>query len=181
MRMFEFSEGTSNKFWNIELKGKTVTVTFGRIGSAGQTKPKDFPTEAAAQKEYDKLIAEKTKKGYQETTKGGAAPQAAAAPAAAPAAAKGGTARKAEAAPAPASPAASSSGATGKRRFEFSEGTSNKFWTIERSGKTVTVNFGKIGTDGQTKPKDFPNEAAAQKEYDKLIAEKTKKGYVEKK
>src|SRR5436305_1473683 len=70
-RTFEFKEGSSNKFWNIEHKGNTVTVTYGKIGTAGQTKPKDFPDETAAKKEYDKLIAEKTKKGYLETTAGG--------------------------------------------------------------------------------------------------------------
>ena len=52
MRTFEFSEGTSNKFWNVSLSGKTVTVTFGKIGTAGQTKPKDHADEAAAKKDY---------------------------------------------------------------------------------------------------------------------------------
>src|SRR5688572_28306842 len=41
------------------------------------------------------------------------------------------------------------------------------------------VQVGKIGTDGQSKTKSFPNPAAAQKDADKLIAEKTKKGYEE--
>src|SRR5262245_60102522 len=78
MRTFEFTDDKSNKFWNIELKGKTVTVVFGKIGTAGQTKPKDFSDEASAKKEHDKLVNEKVKKGYIETTKGGA--PAAAAP-----------------------------------------------------------------------------------------------------
>jgi predicted DNA-binding WGR domain protein len=72
MRTFEFKDGSSNKFWNIELKVKSFTVTFGRIGTAGQTQTKDFPDAAKAQKAYDKLIAEKTGKGYIETTAGGA-------------------------------------------------------------------------------------------------------------
>ena len=29
MRSFEFSEGTSNKFWNIDLQGNKLTVRFG--------------------------------------------------------------------------------------------------------------------------------------------------------
>jgi len=67
----------------------------------------------------------------------------------------------------------------GARRFEFSEGSSNKFWEIRVEGSSHTVRFGKIGTDGQTKTKDFGSAAAAKVDADKLIAEKTKKGYEE--
>jgi DNA ligase-1 len=66
------------------------------------------------------------------------------------------------------------------RRFEFVEGKSSKFWEISVEGKDVTVHFGRIGTNGQTQTKNFADEAAAQKHADKLIAEKTEKGYVEK-
>jgi uncharacterized protein (TIGR02996 family) len=68
MRTFEYSDAKSHKFWNIELKGKSFTVTYGRIGAAGQAQVKDFADEARAKKEHDKLIAEKTGKGYRETT-----------------------------------------------------------------------------------------------------------------
>src|SRR5438034_1238714 len=68
MRTFEFSEGTSNKFWNVTLSGSTFTVTFGRIGTAGQTQLKPCADEAAAVAERDRLAAEKVKKGYRETT-----------------------------------------------------------------------------------------------------------------
>jgi uncharacterized protein (TIGR02996 family) len=71
MRTFEFKDGKSNKFWNIELSGKAFTVTFGRIGTAGQTQEKSFPSEAAARAAHDKLVAEKTGKGYVETSAGG--------------------------------------------------------------------------------------------------------------
>src|SRR5262245_32071776 len=70
MRTFEFKDGKSNKFWNIELTGNSYTVTFGRIGTAGQTQTKDFPSEEKAQAAYDKLVAEKTGKGYVETSSG---------------------------------------------------------------------------------------------------------------
>ena len=71
--------------------------------------------------------------------------------------------------------------ATPKRYFEFVDGSSNKFWEIWMDGTDVTTQWGKIGTGGQTKTKSFPDEAKAKKEYDKLLAEKTGKGYVEKK
>jgi len=60
----EFVEGTSSKFWRARVDGSTLYVNYGRIGSAGQTQPKDFPSQAVAQKEFDKLVAEKRKKGY---------------------------------------------------------------------------------------------------------------------
>ena len=67
MPRYEFSEGTSNKFWQIDLSGKSFTTTYGKIGTAGQTTVKSYKTDAEAKKEYDKLVAEKTKKGYEET------------------------------------------------------------------------------------------------------------------
>jgi uncharacterized protein (TIGR02996 family) len=68
MRTFVYSDATSRKFWNIDLKGKSFTVAFGRIGSAGQSVVKKFAGEAAARKEHDKLVKEKLAKGYEETT-----------------------------------------------------------------------------------------------------------------
>jgi DNA ligase-1 len=63
-RGFEFSQGNSNKFWEIVVNGAEVTVRYGRIGLQGQTNVKSFPDEAAAAKHAEKLVAEKTAKGY---------------------------------------------------------------------------------------------------------------------
>jgi DNA ligase-1 len=71
-------------------------------------------------------------------------------------------------------------GDTAKRYFEFVEDGSSKFWEIALSDCDVTTRWGRIGADGQSKTKTFRDEAAAQKEYDKLIEEKTGKGYEEK-
>jgi uncharacterized protein (TIGR02996 family) len=68
MRTFTFSDAKSHKFWNIDVQGKSFTVNYGKIGTAGQTQTKAFPTAEKAQAEADKLIREKTKKGYVETT-----------------------------------------------------------------------------------------------------------------
>lgn len=65
-RRFEFVDGKSNKYWEIQLHGKSFTVTWGRIGTAGQTQTKDFPTDERAKHEYGKLVDEKLKKGYEE-------------------------------------------------------------------------------------------------------------------
>lgn len=68
MRTFVFNDGKSNKFWNIALQGTSFTVTFGKVGTKGQTQTKDFPDEDKAGNAYDKLVAEKLDKGYVETT-----------------------------------------------------------------------------------------------------------------
>jgi predicted DNA-binding WGR domain protein len=66
-----------------------------------------------------------------------------------------------------------------KRRFEYTEGSSNKFWevTVEKAG--VTVCFGRMGTDGQVQAKSFGDSIAAQKHAEKLISQKLGKGYIE--
>ena len=84
-REFQLIEGTSQKFWAIELDAAAHSVHFGRIGTAGQTSRKEFATEAQAKASYEKLIAEKLKKGYVE---GAATTTAAAATSAAPIAAE---------------------------------------------------------------------------------------------
>jgi DNA ligase-1 len=67
-RRFEFSDGGSQKFWEVSVKGAEVTVRYGRLGSQGQTSTKSFADAAAAAKHADKLIAEKTDRGYREAT-----------------------------------------------------------------------------------------------------------------
>lgn len=68
MRRFEFCEGRSNKFWEVSVQGTKVIVRFGRLGSQGQTSVKSFPDSQAAWKHADKLVKEKTGKGYLEVT-----------------------------------------------------------------------------------------------------------------
>src|ERR1043165_1915846 len=68
MRTFQYSDAKSHKFWNIEVSGSTFTVTYGKVGSDGQTQTKSFASAEKAQAEADKLIKEKVKKGYLEST-----------------------------------------------------------------------------------------------------------------
>jgi predicted DNA-binding WGR domain protein len=185
MPRYEFSEGSSNKFWQIDMKGASeFTTKYGKIGTDGQTSLKQYGSPAEAKKEYDKLIAEKTKKGYELVGGGNGrvaddddddddAPAPAKKVAAKPAAAAK-SAAAAKPAPAPARKAG------GERLFEFVEGSSSKFWAISMAGNDVKTRYGKIGTDGQATLKQFGDAAAATKEYDKLVKEKTKKGYEEK-
>jgi uncharacterized protein (TIGR02996 family) len=167
MPRYEYAEGASSKFWEINLSGSTFTTTYGKIGAKGQTTLKQFASEAQAKKEYDKLVAEKVKKGYAPV---GGKPAKPAKPAESPAAP----------APAPASgKPTSASGKPGARYFELVEGSSSKFWEILVEGTEVKTRYGKIGTAGQETEKDLGAKSEAFKEYDKLVTEKTKKGYRE--
>lgn len=67
----------------------------------------------------------------------------------------------------------------GQRRFEYTDARSHKFWSIRLDGCSYTVQYGRIGTVGQTQCKQFGTEAEAQRSYEKLIDEKLRKGYVE--
>lgn len=69
-REFRLTSDTSNKFWAIQLNDSSFTVHFGRVGTAGQSQEKTYPTPEAAKREYDKLIKEKTGKGYIEMAEG---------------------------------------------------------------------------------------------------------------
>ena len=59
MRTFVFTDAKSNKFWNIELQAASFTVTFGKVGTKGQTQTKAFKDGATARQEHNKLVAEK--------------------------------------------------------------------------------------------------------------------------
>jgi predicted DNA-binding WGR domain protein len=63
-RSLRYTDGKSDKFWEIQLVDTSHTVRYGRHGTAGQTQTKDFSTGAEALKSYEKLVAEKLKKGY---------------------------------------------------------------------------------------------------------------------
>lgn len=71
------------------------------------------------------------------------------------------------------------SGDSDIRRFEYKDEKSSKFWEIRLEDNRFTVRYGKVGTDGQTQAKEFANAATAEKQAQKLIAEKTGKGYRE--
>lgn len=69
-RYFELSDEKSQKFWEIQVDDSTVTVRYGRIGATGTSKPKEFASATAAQSHADKLIQQKTDKGYEEQNDG---------------------------------------------------------------------------------------------------------------
>lgn len=65
------------------------------------------------------------------------------------------------------------------KTYIYQDEKSHKFWAVEQQGNELHINWGKVGTNGQSQVKNFADAAAAEKAELKLIAEKTKKGYVE--
>ena len=64
-KYMEYRDAVSNKFWEINLKGKIITLTYGKIGAKGQkTLKDDFTTGEEAKKFAESKIREKTNKGY---------------------------------------------------------------------------------------------------------------------
>lgn len=52
----ELKDGKSDKFWEAELGRTWFDVTWGRIGSAGQTKRQKFPTAYEARQAYSTRV-----------------------------------------------------------------------------------------------------------------------------
>lgn len=66
-----------------------------------------------------------------------------------------------------------------KKHLHFKDEKSDKFWKIEVNGNAHTVSYGRTGTNGQSKTKTFEDSKLAQKDAEKLINSKIKKGYVD--
>lgn len=57
-------QANNNKWWQADLQGTTVYVSWGRVGDSGQSQVKDFPDVQKAEKFIDKKVKEKEAKGY---------------------------------------------------------------------------------------------------------------------
>lgn len=63
----KYIDGTSDKFWQIEVFGTDYKVTYGKNGTSGTIQTKSFATPEECLKMSEKILAEKIKKGYSET------------------------------------------------------------------------------------------------------------------
>jgi predicted DNA-binding WGR domain protein len=64
------TDGSSHKFYEVIVEDTQVSIRYGRIGDAGQTKTKTYPTPEKAKAEAAKKINEKLKKGYEKAVMG---------------------------------------------------------------------------------------------------------------
>jgi ATP-dependent DNA ligase len=62
--VFDDASVNSHKFWKASVVGAELTTTWGRLGTAGQTKTKTFATQSAAEEACVKAVNEKLAKGY---------------------------------------------------------------------------------------------------------------------
>ncbi|MGW0391859.1 DUF4132 domain-containing protein [Streptomyces sp. NPDC003042] len=73
MQRWEYVGEGSAMFWEAEAEGLSVTLRFGRSGSAGSTRVKEFDSPADAQSYLVRAIAEKERKEYGKTGAPGSA------------------------------------------------------------------------------------------------------------
>ncbi|MDJ1506534.1 WGR domain-containing protein [Xanthocytophaga agilis] len=67
----ELSESDgSHKFYEVEVDGTQVNIRYGRIGTDGTKQALSFADATAAQKEAEKKLKEKRKKGYEDAVQG---------------------------------------------------------------------------------------------------------------
>jgi len=66
-----------------------------------------------------------------------------------------------------------------KKAFVFQDDKSNKFWWIESFKDSFVVNYGKFGVTGKYEIKEFDSEEECEKQAQKMISSKMKKGYKE--
>jgi predicted DNA-binding WGR domain protein len=192
----ECVEGNSSKFYEMTLEGTEVSTAYGKIGSAGVKATKDYGTEAAAKKFFDKTLEEKIKKGYSIAKQG-----------------KGNDSdddedeteeEEEEVKPKKAPPAKKQTATAAKKKqkkesedeeddddeegdkgsftgneayLECSEGSSFKFYELKLDGTSVTTIYGRIGTSGSAATKDYGSTKAAKDFFNKTLNEKLRKGY----
>ena len=144
----ELVDGEHRKFWEVQLRGRDVIVRWGRIGSAGQTTMKSFDDEAAARVEHDKLVREKTRKGYV-VVEGGVIEASPVAVRQAP--------ERVRLSPAQARERAASMEPT-RRNAEVvtwtllrGEGAAREFCEVSVAGREIEVSRGKIGRAGRAR------------------------------
>ncbi len=192
---FEFNDGNSSKFWEIEVAGTQFTVRYGKIGTTGQTQVKEFADAAAAAKAGEKLIAEKTSKGYLEV---GAPPETVASTDASsvlidepdesnPKPLKGVKPKKSHTLEvfgkaSQASTQSNSKPISGTRYFELCDSSSIKFWEIKIDllRSMYRIRHGVTGTPGKKTIKEFEDSEAMFMDATRLIDESLARGFVEK-
>jgi predicted DNA-binding WGR domain protein len=65
------------------------------------------------------------------------------------------------------------------RRFEYIRGNQAKFWEVVRKGAVITTASGKIGKSPKKKTKQHADYMAAEQEFDRLIRDHLRRGYLE--
>ena len=181
----------SAKFYRIERYGKDLKIRYGRIGTNGRVEWKKFSNEAEALKQMRRTITSKINKGYGETQLQLTPDEL----------------KRLTSAKLKSSTKWSSKNYSGKItrktniqneiekkkkklteikiskpskiHLEFHEGSSKKFYEMDRKGSSVIIRYGRIGTTGRLIKNDYSSAENAKKFMDKTIKSKLAKGYKE--
>jgi predicted DNA-binding WGR domain protein/Leucine-rich repeat (LRR) protein len=162
-----YKDDKSDKFWKIELEGENFTVIFGKTGTAGQSQTKTFENEEKCEKEAEKLINEKLKKGYVENAASTSETND-----------KPVTGKKEVKDNAPVK---KNSLQNTTRNFICLKGNSDKFWTVSIKDTNLINTYGKNSRYEEPKSvtKSFSSVEQCEKEAEKQIASKLKEDYQE--
>lgn len=135
MALYELEEGTSRKFYRVELVGKRVELTWGRIGGTPQRKVIECDSDAAAKREYEEQTWKRREHGYSVVVDESKP-------------------RDPEAARTKANADKLASGAplTKNARFRFVSGKKKSFVWIEVRGATLVRADGRIGEEDRAEP-----------------------------
>jgi uncharacterized protein (TIGR02996 family) len=149
-----------DKFWEVWIEATDLYTRHGKAGSLGQVKVRSYASASEAKAAMAKAIESKQHAGFCRLD--GITAQSMAAE-------KGGSKK-------------SSNDDGDVVTVEVPDGTTrleleSKFWQVHRKEGTVTLQFGKRGTDGATQVKKYRDAFTAREEVSKLLREKQQKGY----
>lgn len=65
-KVLRFVDEKSDKFWRVESRDCEMVVNYGKTGTTGRYEIKEFDSEKDCEKEAEKLVKSKVKKGYQD-------------------------------------------------------------------------------------------------------------------
>lgn len=66
LRRFEYIQGNQAKYWEVDRRGSTIWTWAGKIGGTATPKTKSFEDYMAAEREFDRLIRDKLRRGFEE-------------------------------------------------------------------------------------------------------------------
>lgn len=184
------------KFWECTVKGTSMTVRYGKIGSAGASKTNNYDTVELAIKEAKKN-EKKKRKEYKDGDPTAAPPPKEKKPRAKKAAAGAGKKKKKsdddddedggddgdDGNDGEDEDKDASSGGAGADYYKYlvsDSSSGGKFWEVTVRGSKMTTRYGKVDSKGQSSSKDCGSLEKAKKEAIKTENQKLKKGYEEK-
>lgn len=153
MPLFEFEEGTSRKFYRIELVHNRIELHWGRFGSDGKRQTIELADSDGARFEYERRLEARREKGYRQVVDE-SVPRAGEVKVAAP--------------------------LSKQPRFQFVHAKKKRFRWLECKGASLLVAEGPLGREASVQPDVEPRKSVsdAMARRDALMAEMLETGWV---